>query len=300
MKGMIFNIQKFCVNDGPGIRSTVFFKGCPLNCLWCHNPESKSVKPEILFDQKKCVGCGACAANCPNGCHTLTEDAHLFDRTSCVGCHACVKACYPKALEAVGKESTVDEIIKTVMKDKLFYDKSGGGLTVSGGEPMAQFAFVKELLTAAKQKGLHTAMETCGFAKPEHFSEILPYVDLFLFDYKVTDPDDHKTYVGVDNALILQNLAMLDEKGADIILRCPIIPGCNDNEAHLLAIAALAEQYPHVIEVNVEPYHPLGANKSSMLGKDYALEGLSFPANETVEEWIATIQNHTSVTVKRA
>ncbi len=300
MNATIFNIQKFCVNDGPGIRTTVFFKGCPLNCIWCHNPESKSVKKEILFDAKKCVGCKACAMHCKNGCHTFTNDAHLFDRSQCIGCHACTEVCYPKALEVCGREESVEDILKTVMKDKLFYEKSGGGLTVSGGEPMAQFDVVFTLLQKAKELGLHTAMETCGFAQSAHFRTVAPYVDLFLFDYKVTDPTDHKKYVGVEPDLILQNLALLDELGADIILRCPIIPGCNDDQAHLLAIAALAQRYTHILEIQIEPYHPLGSGKSAMLGKEYALEGLSFPEKEAVAGWISTIQEHTTVPVKRA
>lgn len=299
MNGTIFNIQKFCVNDGPGIRTTVFMKGCPLGCIWCHNPESKSVKTEIFYDAQKCIGCKACAAVCENGCHIITEASHEFDRSSCIACGKCAKQCYVKALEPVGTVVTVPEVMVKVLRDKPFYNKSGGGLTVSGGEPMLQYELVKGLLSAAKENGLHTCMETCGYAKGEQYREIAEYVDLFLFDYKVTDPSDHQRYTGVDNRLILENLKMLDSMGAKTILRCPIIPTYNDNDAHLLGIASLANSLEHIAEIDIEPYHPLGSSKSDMLGKAYALRDLIFPDESAVKNWMKIIQEHTKVEVKR-
>ena len=181
--GIIFNIQKFSINDGPGIRTTVFVKGCPLNCLWCHNPESKSSKREIFFDSRKCISCGRCTEVCSNQCHIISENGHAFLRDNCISCGECTKVCYPAALESVGDEITVEDAIKEVMKDEIFYQNSGGGMTVSGGEPMAQFEFTLDLLMAAKEKGLHTCMETCGFAPTAHYEQVAPYVDIFLFDF---------------------------------------------------------------------------------------------------------------------
>lgn len=298
--GTIFNIQKFCINDGPGIRTTIFMKGCPLNCVWCHNPESKAAYPEILFDTRKCILCGCCAAVCPQQRHTIDGAAHQFDRSNCQRCGACAEACLPGALETAGYRITVEDAITEVMKDELFYRNSGGGMTLSGGEPMAQFAFTKALLTAAKEKGLHTCIETCGFAPWEHYEEIIPLVDLFLFDYKLTDPALHKQYTGVSNERILSNLTKLDAAGASVILRCPIIPTINDTPEHFAGIAATANRLAHILEVNIEPYHPLGSGKSAMLSQTYALDNLTFPEQETVAGWIDTIGALTSVTVKKA
>lgn len=297
--GTIFNIQKFCINDGPGIRTTVFFKGCPLNCLWCHNPESKLTRQELYYDAAKCIGCGSCVAVCPNQRHSVTELGHVFDRSGCVVCGNCAERCPAGAMELTGREASVEEILAEVEKDAVFYRNSGGGMTVSGGEPMLQFDFVLELLREAKKRGLHTAMETCGYAPAEQYQTIAPYVDLFLFDYKLTDAALHKQYTGVSNQKILENLKMLDALGAKTVLRCPIIPGINDTEDHFAGIAATAESLQHVQGVEVEPYHPLGAGKAALLGKEYALDGLSFPENETVESWIQKIAAQTRVSVKK-
>ena len=298
MKGTIFNIQKFSVNDGPGIRTTVFMKGCPLRCLWCHNPESNSAKKEIFYDARKCVMCGACVQICSNNCHIL-DGTHTYNRESCIKCGKCAEACMPSALEAVGEEKTVSEVIAEVMKDKAFYDNSGGGITLSGGEPMMQFDFTCELLKASKENGLHTCIETCGYAKPEQYKKIADMVDIFLFDYKETDSALHKEYTGVDNKLILENLRMLDDLGSNIILRCPIIPTMNDRDEHLCGIADMANSLKNVSEINIEPYHPLGSGKSDMLGKNYALKDLKFPEDKTIEEWIKFIADKTDVPVKK-
>lgn len=298
--GTIFNIQKFSINDGPGIRTTVFMKGCPLNCLWCHNPESKGTQPDLFYDAKKCILCGACGAACENKCHSFTEQGHIFDREKCVHCGKCAENCVADALELVGYSITVEEAIREVMKDAVFYENSGGGMTLSGGEPMAQFAFTKELLTAAKEKGLHTCMETCGYASWDHYDSIRELVDIFLFDYKLTDPALHKQYTGVTNERILENLRKLDAAGAATILRCPIIPTINDTADHLAGIAKTANSLQNILEINIEPYHPLGSSKLQMLGKDYPLAALTFPENETVERWMQEIRSRTSVPVKKA
>ena len=299
MEGTIFNIQKFCINDGPGIRTTIFMKGCPLNCLWCHNPESKAAYPEIFFDPRKCILCGKCLAVCERNGHHFADQKHSFDRTDCVRCGACAEACVTEALEMVGHTISVEEAIREVMKDEVFYKNSGGGMTLSGGEPMAQTKFTLALLTAAKEKGLHTCMETCGFAAWENYEKVLGLVDIFLFDYKLTDPQLHKQYTGVSNERILENLEKLDRAGAKTTLRCPIIPTVNDTQAHFAGIAGTANRLKNILEINIEPYHPLGSSKSAMLDKEYALGDMGFPENETVEQWIQSIQSMTAVAVKK-
>ncbi len=300
MKGLIFDIQKFSVNDGPGIRSTVFFKGCPLRCIWCHNPESKKAVPEIFYNAKKCTLCRKCAEVCPVSAHVFENNTHTFLRDKCQGCSECVKVCHAKALEAVGKSVTAQEVIKELITDKPFYETSGGGVTLSGGEPMYQFEFAEELLTLCRAEGLHTAMETCGMAPSESFRKIAPLVDLFLFDYKLTDPEEHKKYTGASNELILKNLELLDEMGSQIILRCPIIPGINDTEEHFSAIAKLANSLKNILEINVEPYHSLGSHKAEKLGVEYALEKTEMPEGEIIERWIDTVSKKTTVPVKKA
>ena len=255
MEGYVFNIQRFCVQDGPGIRTTVFLKGCPLRCAWCHNPESHHRKPEILFDPSKCIMCGACAAACER--HTFVDGKHLFNRDGCAGCGRCAENCYADALELCGKTMTAEEVIDTVARDKAFY-RDGGGMTLSGGEPLMQPDFSAELARLAKEKGIHVAMETCGECAPETLKKVAQHVDLFLFDIKAMDAEIHKQYTGVSNERILKNLETLNGMGKAIILRCPIIPGVNLTEEHFAAVADLAEKLENVLEVQLEPYHPLG------------------------------------------
>lgn len=298
-QGIIFNLQRFSTNDGPGIRTTVFLKGCPLNCLWCHNPESKTVRPEVMFNDSRCVGCGNCVQVCPHKGHTFTEQGHQINRKDCTGCGTCVREC-PGALELMGKQMTAEQVLREVLKDRPFYEQSGGGLTVSGGEPFAQPHFLLELLKEAKEEGLHVCVETCGYTKKEHLLEAVPYVDLFLYDWKESDPQRHRAYTGVDNDRILENLQALNEIGAHIILRCPIIPGYNDRSDHFTKIAALAEQFTAITRIDIEPYHPLGREKSRQLGKEYPLQELGFPEEIQIQSWIDAIRMKTDCPVKRA
>ncbi len=298
IKTTVLNIQKFSLNDGPGIRTTVFLKGCPLDCLWCHNPESKKRAPQLMLHVAKCIGCGMCLGACPKGLHSFTPE-HQIERAACTACGKCSEVCIG-ALEVAGKEMSVAEVLDEVMKDKPFYDNSGGGLTLSGGEPLLHFDFTLALLQAAKARGLHTCIETCGYAPWEHIKALLPYVDIFLWDVKESNATKHKEYTGVSNEPILQNLRAVNKAGGHIVLRCPIIPGLNDREEHLLSIAALAEELENVERIDIEPYHPLGQEKSEALGKDYSLSHLTFPEEETVQAWITLISSATKKPVQKA
>jgi len=299
MKSTVFNIQRFSVNDGPGIRTTVFLKGCMLRCIWCHNPESHSPRPQLMLYADRCIGCGKCLEVCPDGLHSFAADGtHQIRREACSACGRCAEACVG-ALEIAGREMSIDEILTEVKKDSAFYAHSGGGMTVSGGEPLMQPEFTLALLKAAKESGLHTCIETCGFASEEAVLALTPYVDLFLWDVKETDSARHKEFTGVPNERILSNLRALNAAGASVVLRCPIIPGCNDRKEHLHAIAALAEELSGVQRVDVEPYHPLGKAKSESLGSTYALNELGFPPEEDVRAWIACIAEGTSKPVQK-
>lgn len=265
--GLVFDIQKFSINDGPGIRTTVFLKGCPLRCIWCHNPESWNATPELLFDAGKCIRCGACAEACPTHAHEVSREGHDLLRARCDACGTCVSVCPENALELCGRERTVAEILSIVLKDRPFYESSGGGLTVSGGEPLAQFPFALALLRAAKEERLHTAIETSGYAEAGEIEAIRPFVDLFLYDIKSTDPEKHRRFTGKPTDKILANLRLLADAGATVILRCPLIPGLNDSEEELSGIAALANGLTSVKGIDLEPYHPLGISKARRLGR---------------------------------
>lgn len=298
-KGLLFNIQKFCVNDGPGIRTTVFFKGCPLRCKWCHNPESHLYKSELLYDADNCIQCGRCGSVCLQNAHSF-EGVHRIDRDKCLSCGACTDECCSNAIELAGKEMSIQEVMTEVIKDKVFYDNSGGGLTLSGGEPLMQCEFAYELLKQAKQNGIHTCIETCGFAKTEDILKIAKFTDIFLYDWKLTNDGQHKEYTGVSNGPILDNLKALDAIGTNIILRCPIIPNINDNEAHFQGIANIANSFKSIFAIEIEPYHSLGNAKYVKLGNTDAIHCYSIPSKGQVEDWIAQIQKKTDVIVKLA
>lgn len=295
---MIFDIQHFCVDDGPGIRTTVFMKGCPLRCLWCHNPEGMKRMRQVSFDPDKCTLCGRCAAECDHHGHSVTERGHEVDRSCCVACGSCAEACPAEALRIYGREMTVEEVLEDVLGDRPFYDNSGGGITLSGGEPFSQSEFAVELLRQAKKQGMHTCVETCGFCSLEILKEAAAYTDLFLFDVKETDRELHKKYTGVYNDQILENLQYLSDAGKDVILRCPVIPGCNDREEHFRKIAELASALDTVQEIHLEPYHPFGLDKYSQLGMEAGYDSREFMASEQAEVLIGLMQQYTDVEIR--
>lgn len=275
--GKVFDIQRFCTGDGPGIRTTVFLKGCPLRCLWCHNPESQKRETEIMFYRDKCVSCGRCMG-------IKEKDADFV--------------CYSDARKLCGRDMTADAVMEEVAKDSIFYRNSGGGLTLSGGEPLFQPEFALEILKKARDSGFNTAVETCGFAKPEDVRKIAEYTDLFLFDYKETNPEKHRAFTGADNRIILENLLMLDGMGKDIVLRCPIIPGYNDREEHFEGIARTADTLRHILRAEIEPCHDLGQHKYAAMGrKKYEIRPLS---TEDAEKIIEAIRRRTGVPVIKA
>ena len=265
----IFDIQRNSYVDGPGIRTTVFFKGCNLRCAWCHNPESQNAKSEMMFYRDKCIGCGKCKEKCPNGLE------------KCDLCGRCALYCPKDAREICGKEYTVEEILSLAIRDRAFYDNSGGGVTFSGGECMLQIDFLTEILKACREGGISTAVDTAGNVPYSFFERILPYTDLFLYDIKCLDSEKHKRYTGVDNARILSNLKALCELGARVWVRIPIIEGVNDSEEELVGIREMLSSLGGVERVELLPYHAMGEHKYEALGK--TAEAFSVPSKEKME-----------------
>jgi pyruvate formate lyase activating enzyme len=251
-----------CLQDGPGVRTGVFFKGCPLRCRWCHNPESYTMGAQLRYNARLCTGCGLCAAQCPGGLHTF-DSAHRVRHADCAACGRCVRACCYGALSLAGAPYTVDALLDAIAPDRAYYGDTGG-VTLSGGEPMAQFDFVMAFLR--RKGGLHVCVETSGFAPTRHYLEMLPYVDLFLFDYKATDPQKHRELCGQDNRLILSNLQALYDSGASILLRLPLVPGVNDDADHLRAVAGLLAAHPRLLGAEIMAYHRLGVGKRQQFG----------------------------------
>lgn len=282
-KGLIFDIQRFSLHDGPGLRTLIFFKGCPLSCWWCSNPESHSSLQEIMFDARKCRACGECTAACQSGALTRDAEGHFVYRPElCTLCGDCVEACPQQARRLVGREVTVDELMREIERDVPFFRRSGGGVTLGGGEPLLQAAFAQELLKACRERGIHTAMETSGYAAWPAVSRIGRLTDLLFFDIKHIDPAQHKRLSGVDNLTILSNLEKLCQVHTNIVVRYPLIPGCNDKEADILAMASYVKRLGRLSEVELIPYHRYGEVKYVMLDREYRLSGLSIPGPEKV------------------
>ena len=278
----VTEIQRFCMHDGPGVRTTVFLKGCPLHCAWCHNPETQAFKPELLFYPNKCIGCAACEAVCPNGVHTVGEK-HLIDRAKCVACGLCAKACPSEALEISGRTWTVKELLDVIERDRAFYGAQGG-VTLSGGEPTAQAEGALALLSACRARGISTAIETSGAFPASLCERLVPLVDLFLFDVKDTDDTRHRAYVGASNRPILDNLATLGALGARIRLRCILVNGVNTLPSHYRALAELKARIPGVEGIDLLPYHAYGGSKATLLGLEDQGRTEWIPSEEQLRE----------------
>lgn len=280
MEGIITNIQKFSTGDGPGIRTTVFVKGCPLRCLWCQNPETWDKEPQIAWYKSKCIGCGNCIEKCPNEAISNEGENLVPNKDLCEACGKCVKECPKEARELIGERISADEVFDEIMKDKIFYEESDGGVTISGGEPLTQPEFVKELLQLCKNENIHTALDTSGYAKSETIQSILPYVDLVLYDLKHSDPEKHKELTGVSLDKIIKNLKIINDHEIPIWIRTPIIPNLTDELNNIKKIAELISDLENVERYDLLPYNPLVKSDYENIDVNYPLEDLEEPASE--------------------
>ncbi len=293
-KAFIFNKQKYNMYDGPGVRTLVFFKGCPLRCKWCSNPEGLERKYQIMFKPTTCVSCGSCVPVCPQKIHSISQTGeHIIDRSiDCIGCGQCVEVCVPEALKVAGEQVPISELLDYVEQDRAFYDQSGGGVTLGGGEVTAQPEAAINLLQACKQEGLNTAIETCGYTKKETILRFAEYVDLFLFDLKHIDPDRHFELTGVRNEIILENMEELIMKRKNVKVRMPMLKGINDSEAEIRGVIEFLKkfrEFKNFKGIDLLPYHKLGVNKYVQLGMDYPIEGdpsLDDADLDRIEGWI--------------
>jgi pyruvate formate lyase activating enzyme len=286
-KGIIFDIERFAIKDGPGIRTLVFMKGCPLECKWCANPESHNPRPEIFYYPNKCTGCGRCAMNCPENAITLDGQlGAVTDFGACSTCGLCVAKCFYDARKIVGKQFSVSQLMSEIMKDEPFYRDSGGGVTFSGGEPLIQIEFLLDLLSNCKAKNLHTAIETCGYASWESFQEVLPLLDLVFFDFKHIDAEKHRLWTGADNCRIMDNLIRVSDSFDNLVVRIPVIPFFNNFSAELKKMFAFLSKLRRVEAVELLPYHRLGSSKYKGLGREYGLEGVEALTPDDLEEFV--------------
>ena len=285
----ITNIQKYSIHDGDGIRTTVFFKGCHLSCLWCHNPETQRFEPELQIDTAKCTGCGRCAAVCPQDAITISSEGKaVIDSSKCTVCGKCENACLGNLRLVVGREYSVKELVKILLQDQMFYEESGGGVTLSGGEVMAMDRdYILTLVKALHREGIDVTIDTCGQAPFSSYKAILPYVHTWLYDIKVMDNEKHKKYMGVGNKAILENLKGIAAEGARIYIRIPTIKEVNgDRESMQEIINFLRENNIHPPQVNLLPYHSTGSHKYGKLGRDYPAAGMTAPSDEEMQELV--------------
>jgi len=271
-KALVFNIQRFSIHDGPGIRTLVFIKGCPLECIWCSNPEGIQSSNELMYVSQRCIGCGECKVSCPLNAITLNNEAKIeIDREKCNNCGICTSVCFSGALKMSAQEMTVEEVVAEVKKDLVFYKVSGGGITVSGGEPLCNPLFVSELLKACKDEGINTALETCGYVSSESLENVLKYVDYLLYDIKHIDSNKHEIFTGRPNEIILNNLKLAKNICSSVTVRIPFIPEFNDSVNEVLSIVEFASSLS-IKDVHILPFHKLGSSKYKYLGKKYKMD----------------------------
>ncbi len=284
ISGLIFNIQRYSIHDGPGIRTTIFLKGCPLRCLWCHNPEGMSPSPEILVVESRCISCGECRSVCPNTIDRENRGGDEGALRHCILCGACVASCPSGARELAGKSISVEGLTAEILRDRIFHDQSGGGVTFSGGEPLMQPEFLRAVLEECRRCGIQTAVDTCGYCAPEHILGIAPFTDLFLYDVKFMSEDEHIKYTGYSNLPILENLASLGQVHRNIRIRIPVIPGINDDDDQFEEAARFIASVSSIRQVDLLPYHKIGIAKFHRVGLSYRLEQVGRPAMERMEE----------------
>jgi pyruvate formate lyase activating enzyme len=289
-RGLVLNIMRFALHDGPGIRTTVFLKGCPLSCWWCHNPESRSRKTEVIYVAERCIRCGDCVQACPEGALKLNQQV-IRDLQLChQDANAiCVDACPTSAQVVFGRWMSSSEVMAEILKDQVFFDQSGGGVTISGGEPLLQAEFVEHLLAACRQHRIHTVLDTCGYAESAVVARLRKNVDLFLFDLKLMDPVRHRQFTGVSNEQILANLRLLAQNGSAVIVRVPVIPGVNDDEENLAAVSRFLSPLG-LRDVDLLPYHRIASGKYERLGLPYRMEGAVPPSAESLQGMAAGLE----------
>ena len=285
--GRVFDVQRFSLHDGPGIRTVVFFKGCPLRCAWCANPESQRAAPEVAWFENLCAGCGRCAEACTRGAVTMDGGRPVTDRRLCAACGDCAAACARGARRLMGREVTADDVIADVRRDAPFYRRSGGGVTFSGGEPLSQPAFLLACLRRCRRLGYHTTVETCGQARWEDLVAAAEVADLFLYDLKQLDPERHEQLTGAGNELVLENLEQLLATGAEVRVRVPVVPGANDDAASVAALADFVARHPGIRKLELLPYHPLGLHKYAAL--DLHLQEFEKPGAADLEVMAAEV-----------
>jgi len=295
---IVFDVKRFALHDGPGIRTTVFLKGCPLSCAWCHNPESQRSEPEVMFWSDRCVGCGDCVSSCPRDAISLRDGQARTDRDACDGCGACVSACPQGARAIAGEVWTLKRLLEEIEKDVLFYDQSGGGVTLSGGEPLAQVDFAASLLAACRARRIHTAVDTCGHGDWKDLFRFVPATDLFLYDVKHVDEGRHRELTGVSNEGILENLRRLSDEGARLWIRYPVIPGLNDAREDVVALGKIVAGLNSVEAVCVLPFHRGGERKLDRLGRARRAPSVTESPRAAAEEAAGTLKKMLSVPVR--
>ena len=286
-RGLIFDIERFSTADGPGIRTVVFFKGCNLHCYWCHNPESIRWNMELELDPAECIGCGGCVDVCPSGAHSFSESGHDVKRSLCTGCFACARACPSGALKVIGKHRSLESCMEEIREDRAFYSRSGGGVTLSGGEVLMQSDFAAKLLQTCREEGIQTAMESNLCFPWERVEKLTPFLDLVMADIKHMDPIRHKEATGQDNHRVLENLRLLDELGLPTIVRTPIIPGFNDTEENIRATGEFLKHLKNLQYYELLSYNPMGNDKRKRLG--YPVPEIAVPTRERMRQLAAVV-----------